>query len=119
MDYRVSFAEAGNSGGRTRSDCLVKLEPVSSGGISIDLHSKVKPMFGDSIETLTRDLISFYGIEDINIKIEDTGALPWVIAARLESAVKQLTDIFLTWRTPLHRQKKPRPGSSSGMHSGT
>ena len=39
--------------------------------------------------SLTKDELSFFGIENAIIKIEDRGALDYVIAARIEAAVKQ------------------------------
>lgn len=82
----------GNKGGRTRSDCFITLELTSSGGVSIDLQSKVKPMYGKSIIQLTEDIFSFFDIKHAKIKIEDTGALPFVLGARIEAAIKKLVD---------------------------
>jgi len=80
---------AGDNNPKTRSDCFVTLEIKEKGGINIELKSKVKGLFGDSIEELCKKEIKFFGIENAEIKIEDTGALDFTIAARIESAVKQ------------------------------
>jgi citrate lyase subunit beta/citryl-CoA lyase len=45
-------------------------------------------MYGLSIRTLAEEVLSFYGILDAKLLIEDSGALPLVIAARLEAAIK-------------------------------
>lgn len=90
MEYKEKFARAGNSGGRTRSDCQFMLEPMMSGGIIINMQSKVKSMFGESIEELIRDVLSSFDIEHINVNLVDSGALPWVLSARLEAAINQL-----------------------------
>ncbi|MBE9467883.1 MAG: citrate lyase acyl carrier protein [Bacteroidetes bacterium] len=83
---------AGNKGKKVRSDCFVTLELTSSGGINIDLVSKVKVLFGKSIIELCKKELEFFGIKNANIKIEDTGALPFILQARIEAAVKQVID---------------------------
>jgi len=83
-------AEAGGRGAGVRSDCWVRIALADSGGIEIDLKSKVEPMYGASIRKLTADMMATFGIEHATIKIEDAGALPFVIMARIEAAVRRL-----------------------------
>lgn len=80
---------AGNKGGRIRSDCFVTFELTKSGGIKIDLQSKVGVMYGNTIKKLCKKELNFFGIDNAEIKIEDTGALDFTIAARIESVVRQ------------------------------
>ncbi len=84
------IATTGNKGKGIRSDCFVTLNLTEQGGVQIDLISKVKVMFGASIEKLARDILSHFEIENAELKIEDSGALPLVISARIEAAVKKL-----------------------------
>lgn len=86
MDNPQVFT-AGNAGPKVRSDCSVTLIPGGS-GLHIDLKSKVKVMFGDAIMALANEVLAFYGISDAQVSIEDSGALPFVIAARLEAAIR-------------------------------
>lgn len=83
-------ASAGNTGPKIRSDCRIDIELSSSGGIEIDLSSKVISMYGESIHLLLRDMLVFFDIENARVRMEDKGALPFVIMARMEAAVKQL-----------------------------
>ena len=85
-------ATAGNRGKGVKSDCFVSLELTESGDINLVLKSKVEVMFGNSIRKQVLDMLDFFGIKNAKIDIEDTGALPFVIAARVEAAVKQLID---------------------------
>lgn len=94
---KKSIAIAGNSGSKIRSDCEITLELKNGGGIIIDLNSKVKVLYGESIKELTVEILKFYGIKNANVKITDTGALPFVITARLECAVKQLINTDLEY----------------------
>ncbi len=83
-------AIAGNSGPKIRSDCQITLELRSGGGINIDLTSKVKVLYGESMLNLISSVLGFYGIADASVKVVDSGALPFVISARVESAIRQL-----------------------------
>jgi len=85
-----SYATSGNSGPKVRSDCEMILELRDEGGIVIDLKSKVQILYGESIEKQCIEILNFFGIRDAYLKIDDSGALPFVTAARLEAAIKQL-----------------------------
>ncbi len=87
-----SVAITGNSGPKVRSDCEVILQITSGGGIVTDLASRVKTLYGESIIRLTEEVLGFFGVANALVKINDSGALPFVIAARLEAAIKKLSD---------------------------
>ena len=84
-------ATTGNAGPKVRSDIEVTLELTDSGGIELSIKSKVKSMYGNAIEKQCRDLLKYFDIKNARLLINDTGALPFVIAARVEAAVKALT----------------------------
>ncbi len=86
------IATAGNTGKKVRSDCFVTLELKDSGGIQIEQKSKVQVLYGKVNIELCKDILKFYGIENAQLALEDKGALPLVIAARVEATVKQLID---------------------------
>ncbi|MFP4488667.1 MAG: aldolase/citrate lyase family protein [Bacteroidales bacterium] len=86
------IAVAGNAGPRIRSDCELKLEIRAGGGIEIKLASKVKSMYGNSITSELEKGLVFFGIKNALLEVNDSGALPFVLMARLEAAVKALID---------------------------
>lgn len=86
----TKIAEAGNVGKDVRSDCKITLEITKSGGLDIEVISKVDALFGDKIKALCEDVLKFFNIKNANLKIEDSGALDYIIAARIEAAVKKL-----------------------------
>ncbi len=86
----VKIAEAGNRGDRVRSDCWVRVEPMESGGIEISLKSKVESLYGDSIRALIREMMDSFDIPNARIEIEDAGAVPFVIMARVETVIREL-----------------------------
>jgi citrate lyase subunit beta/citryl-CoA lyase len=99
-----SPAVSGNAGPKVRSDCEIKLEITSGGGYSIDLVSKVKALYGNSINDLVKEILKFFGIKNARIVIADSGALPFVISARLEAAIKQLMETELEFLPEFNAQ---------------
>jgi len=99
-------AIAGNKGDRIRSDCQVKLQLLDKGGISIKLQSKVERMFGEQIRQQAMEVLEAMGVSHASLEIEDAGALPFVIGARIEAAVKQLQNTDLSWIPPVIEQNR-------------
>lgn len=88
----MNTATAGNKGKSVRSDCFIELEITTQNGIEINLTSKVKALFGNQIRKEIKDILSFYDIKNAKVTIEDSGAIPLVIAARMEACIKKLID---------------------------
>jgi len=80
---------SGNTGPSARGDCFVTLTLKESGGITLDIRSKVGDLFGKSIRNLCLDMMEYYGIPDAHLSIEDQGALPFTLRARLEAAIRK------------------------------
>ena len=77
---------AGRRGEGIRSDLWVEVALRDSGGIEIELSSKVEPYYGDSIREQVRSVLGALGVQNARAGVEDQGALPFVIAARVEAA---------------------------------
>ena len=77
---------AGRRGEKIRSDLHVAVEPRGEGGIRIDLTSRVEPYYGDAIREQAVAVLAALGVEHAAVEIDDSGALPFVIAARIEAA---------------------------------
>jgi len=81
-------ATTGNEGKKVRSDCQVTLELTSSGGIQIELKSKVEKLYGATIRKDCEEVLTHFDIKNCNLNVIDSGALPYVLQARLEAAIK-------------------------------
>ena len=79
---------SGAKGEKPRSDLRVKYTP-SKKPLKITVKSTVKMLFGQSIKQQAKSVCQDLQISTGAINIEDFGALPFVIAARLEAAIKQ------------------------------
>lgn len=83
-------AEAGRKGPDIRSDCWIKITLTDSGGIQFEKESKVNALYGRAIDELIVAGMAFFEIEHARIELVDSGALPFAIMARLETAVRRL-----------------------------
>jgi len=98
------IGNTGNKGKGVRSDCFVSFQQTNKGGIDIQLNSKVNIMYGESIRLLIKEILDFFEIKNAVIAIEDTGALPFVLAARLEAAIKQVITTDKEFLLPFLKQ---------------
>jgi citrate lyase subunit beta / citryl-CoA lyase len=87
----INCATAGNKGKGVRSDCFVTLEISGTGENRIEIQSKVAALYAKSIHALATDMLEFYRLKGARLQIEDSGALPLVLAARIEAAIRKLT----------------------------
>jgi citrate lyase subunit beta/citryl-CoA lyase len=130
------MGEAGKRGPMVRSDCWVSVELKESGGLKIELQSKVAGMFGQRIRTQIEEGCAVLGLNNAAIKVEDMGALPFTLAARLETAARraghEVADEYLlpicdhclreTSRERLRRSRLYLPGNepkfyvNAGLH---
>ena len=82
-------ATAGRFGPEVRSDCRVTFEPRGSGGLEIEIQSKVAAYYGEQIRAQAVEVLRALGVEHARLLIEDTGALPFVLEARIEAAARK------------------------------
>src|ERR1022692_1156144 len=83
------LAEAGHWGSEVRSDVHVAFEARDSGEIEVLLESRVAPYYGSAIREQAREVLGELGVRHARVAIHDEGALPFVIAARIEAAVRR------------------------------
>jgi citrate lyase subunit beta/citryl-CoA lyase len=111
---RLKRGEAGRAGGEVRSDLCIAVEERTSGGIEVELQSRVALYYGDSIRTQVRDVLSQLGVNHAHASLTDEGALPFVIAARLEAAVKR-AGIAITKAAPSEPIPLPVPSTKDRL----
>ncbi len=90
MERKINKSFAGQRGDKVRSDCYFEIELKNTGGIKLHAKSKVEAMYGESVRSQVLEMCEFFEIKHADILLEDNGALPFVIAARFETAVKRL-----------------------------
>jgi len=83
------MVEIGRRGEDVRADCFVRFEQRFSGGVDVEVKSKVESLYGYSIREMVRDMLQFFKIENCYLYLEDYSAFPWVIMARVEAVIKK------------------------------
>lgn len=69
------------------SDAYIQVSPIEEDEIKIILESSVEEIYGDAIEELVIATLKELRVSHILVKVQDKGALDFVIKARLQSAV--------------------------------
>ena len=75
------------AGSTSKSDCRVSYLPGEE-RLEVGLKSSVASLFGRAISATTRRVASEFGAGRGRIEVEDEGALDYVIAARVEAALR-------------------------------
>ncbi|MGE5723614.1 MAG: aldolase/citrate lyase family protein, partial [Acidobacteriota bacterium] len=81
--------EAGHWGKEVRSDAHVSLQPRPDGGVEIVLESRVAAYYGENIVAQARQVLAGLEVRAAQLTVHDEGALPFVIAARIEAAARR------------------------------
>jgi citrate lyase subunit beta/citryl-CoA lyase len=100
-------ATAGHAGPDARSDCRVRVcRPEPGVAPEVIVRSKVSSMYGPAIRALLLETRATLDADDLAIEIDDLGALPWTLMARLEAAVQR--------QRPETRATAPSPPAFAG-----
>lgn len=79
---------AGRHDSAIKSDLFVHVERREEGGLSLTIESKVAAYYGKSLERLAKRVLRTFAVEHASVEIDDRGALPFVVQARLEAAIR-------------------------------
>jgi len=107
-------AEAGHWGKEVRSDVHIAFEAQSSGGIEISLESRVAAYYGAAIMDQAREVLDELGVKHARVAIHDEGALPFVIASRIEAAARR-SGIALGKRSLPQQRPLPPPSQKDRL----
>jgi len=80
---------AGPRGPGVRADCWIAVTPAARGGLSIEIKSKVGSMYGRALRELVEAGLGALELAHAAVEVEDGGALPFTVAARLEAAARR------------------------------
>lgn len=80
----MAVTAVGNCGEDGRADARVT---ITDGMTGVEINSTVMPMYGAAIRAQVDEVIQRFGSPSLHVLVEDSGALPFVIQARLEAAL--------------------------------
>lgn len=77
------------AGRKNKGDIEVTFEPQKKGsGLEINIETSVEQLYGERIQNEISELLSALGVIDGKVNVVDDGALPYVLRARVEAAVR-------------------------------
>lgn len=76
------------AGSLVSCDVLITVKPYNSGR-KIILESDVKEQFGEDINKTVIGVLDKFEVDNLIIRIQDKGALDFVIKSRVETAIKR------------------------------
>lgn len=82
----VDILKCAFAGTMESSDAYVEIGP-GEGCLEIRLESVVQQQFGEKIQSVIKEVLGEYGVEDAEVRVIDRGALECVIRARVETAI--------------------------------
>ncbi len=98
-------AIVGRPGEKANSDCHISLQLHDKGEVELELDSKVATFYGDDICELVRAELDFFDIKSGRVTVEDYGAVPFVMQARLETVIKRIRPDITTEYLPTMSEK--------------
>lgn len=103
----MAITRVGFAGPSVRSDVSVTIEDASA--LNVQVESTVFAMYGDEIRAQAVAVLNAFGNPPLQILLEDSGALPFMIEARLEAAlVKHLGADIPALAGPRREPKRDR-----------
>ncbi|TAH38101.1 MAG: citrate lyase ACP [Planctomycetota bacterium] len=116
MAAETSF-QAGRRGTDARGDCWLGFTPAAGGGIELVFRSKLEALYGERTRRLLLGLLEEAGVRHGRLQVEDQGAYPFVLRARVEALLRQVPGLAglrvepePEWapRGPVQRQRRRR-----------
>jgi citrate lyase subunit gamma (acyl carrier protein) len=80
----ISSAQAGTL---ESSDAYIQVNPLEGDKIELEIHSSVEELYGEMIEELILEILKKMNVTGLHVKVQDKGALDFVLKARLQAAV--------------------------------
>ena len=72
-------------------DCLVTVTEAAAGvGVKLEMSGASVARFKSAMEKKVKETLAALGVSDIEVAVQDNGALDIVLGARVEAAVKRL-----------------------------
>lgn len=82
----------GICGNEKSSDVLVTVD-LDCKGIQVEIESKLKKMFGKLMDKSVREILEEENVKNAKIKVQDFGALDFVIKARTRTALHRAQEL--------------------------
>ena len=81
----MKINQAAVAGTLESGDVMIRIAPLDSQDIDLQVNSSVEKQFGDAIRATILDVLSRYNVRGVQLNVDDKGALDCILRARLEA----------------------------------
>ena len=81
----MKINQAAVAGTLESGDVMIRIAPLDSQDIDLQVNSSVEKQFGDAIRTTILDVLSRYTVRGVQLNVDDKGSLDSIFRARLEA----------------------------------
>lgn len=74
-------------------DVMIRIAPLDTQDIDLQINSSVEKQFGDAIRTTILDVLARYNVRGVQLNVDDKGALDCILRARLEALLARASGI--------------------------
>jgi citrate lyase subunit gamma (acyl carrier protein) len=87
----MKITQQSSAGTLESGDVLIRIQPLDTSGVEIELDSVVAKQFGNAIQRLIHSILEKLDVSGVRVIVEDKGALDCVIRARMQAALIRAT----------------------------
>lgn len=84
--------KSASCGKAKKGDVLITVSRIETEEVVINIRSKVKELYAHEIEKTVREIVSQAGKTNLEITVDDYGALDFALRARLITALQRLQE---------------------------
>lgn len=81
----MNIIQAAVAGTLESGDVMIRIAPLDTQDVELQINSTVEKQFGDAIRTTILDVLARYDVRGVQLTIDDKGALDCILRARLET----------------------------------
>lgn len=87
----MKITQQSSAGTLESGDVLIRIQPLDTSDVEIELQSIVEKQFGSAIRRVIHSTLDKLDITGVRVVVEDKGALDCVIRARVQAALIRAT----------------------------
>ncbi|MEG0336843.1 MAG: citrate lyase acyl carrier protein [Hafnia sp.] len=89
----MKITHAAVAGTLESSDVMVRIAPIDTQDIDLQISSSVQKQFGDAIRATVLEILERHDIRGVQLIVDDKGALDCILRARLETLLVRASDV--------------------------
>ncbi|ROP59552.1 citrate lyase subunit gamma (acyl carrier protein) [Enterobacter sp. BIGb0383] len=98
----MKINQAAVAGTLESGDVMLRILPLDTQDIDLQINSSVEKQFGDAIRATLLDVLAHHDIRGVQLNVDDKGALDCILRARLEALLARACGIpALPWEDRL------------------